>query len=368
MGQQRDDSIGADDTRLRGDASLLTLGEGRTPLIRSRFIGPQAGLPELYFKLETVNPTGSYKDRFAAAAINAMIRDGATRVIGSSSGNAGAALAAYSAAAGFDCEIAVVMDAPESKLKQMQAYGARLTKIDGFGSDADVTQRTMEFLRQLGGLPGAALQITAYRYCPVGMAGVEAISHELVEQASVAGRRFQHVFVCAGGGGLGLAVARGFASAVQRQALDRSPQIHCVQPAGNDTIAGALRGGESTARACRSTTAISGLQVANVIDGDDLIAACRTSGGTGFLVTDQRVYELQRMLARHEGIYCEPAAAVGLAGALQAVDEGRVDRDATVACLITGAGFKDQASIDRMVADQECPLLTLEQFQSKSRD
>jgi len=342
----------------------FSLGEGHTPLIRSRFIGPQAGLDQLHFKLESVNPTGSYKDRFAAAAINAMLRNGQTRVIASSSGNAGAALAAYCAAAGLDCEIAVVMLAPDSKLKQMQAYGARLTRIDGFGNDPDITERTMAFLKRLGDRPGAAMQITAYRYCPIGMAGVEAISHELVEQAVAIGRRIEHVFVCAGGGGLGLAVARGFESAIRDRTLSHPPQIHCVQPQGNDTIAGPLRDGDLTARPCRSTTAISGLQVANVIDGNELLSACRASGGTGFLVTDERVYELQQLLAQKEGIFCEPAAAVGLAGALQAAQEGRLNRDAPVVCLITGSGFKDQTSLDRMVADQACPLLTLDAFQA----
>lgn len=344
----------------------LTLGEGNTPLIRSRFIGPQAGLEQLHFKLESVNPTGSYKDRFAVAAINAMRRAGQTRVIASSSGNAGAALAAYCAAAGLDCEIAVVELAPASKLKQMQAYGARLTRIDGFGTDPDITERTMDYLRQLGNRPDSALQITAYRFCPLGMAGVETISHELIARAASFSRPIEHVFVCAGGGGLGLAVARGFESAVRAGTIAQSPQIHCVQPAGNDTIAGPLRRGEPTARACQSTTAISGLQVANVIDGNELLAACRATGGSGFLVTDERVLELQRTLALREGIFCEPAAAVGLAGALQAAQEGSLNRDAPVVCLITGSGFKDQASLDRMVAEQACPLRTLDQFQAQN--
>ena len=82
------------------DLEKFTLGEGQTPLLRSRHIGPAAGLDHLYFKLETVNPTGSYKDRFAAAAITDMLAKGKNRVVTCSSGNAGSALAAYSAAAG----------------------------------------------------------------------------------------------------------------------------------------------------------------------------------------------------------------------------------------------------------------------------
>ena len=104
----------------------LTLGEGDTPLVRSRRIGPDAGLKNLYFKLETGNATGSYKDRFAFGAISHMIAAGQTKCIATSSGNTGAALAAYCAAAGIECRIALVEGAPLGKMSQMMAYGAKI--------------------------------------------------------------------------------------------------------------------------------------------------------------------------------------------------------------------------------------------------
>src|SRR5262245_53620575 len=100
-------------------SARLTLGEGDTPLVASRRLGPRAGLANLFFKLETVNPTGSYKDRFAAVAVAHMLAHGRRRCVATSSGNTGAALAAYCAAAGIACEIAVVEKAPAEKLKQM---------------------------------------------------------------------------------------------------------------------------------------------------------------------------------------------------------------------------------------------------------
>src|SRR5690349_14866005 len=107
-------------------ACRITLGEGDTPLVRSRRIGPAAGATELFFKLEGSNPTGSYKDRFAAAAVADMLASGKRHCIATSSGNTGAALAAYCAAAGIGCDIAAVETAPLEKLKQMMAYGARV--------------------------------------------------------------------------------------------------------------------------------------------------------------------------------------------------------------------------------------------------
>ncbi|MGB0580224.1 MAG: pyridoxal-phosphate dependent enzyme, partial [Limisphaerales bacterium] len=97
------------------EAARLTLGEGNTPLLRSRSIGPAAGLKNLFFKLETTNPSGSYKDRFAAAAISHMIAREQSTCVATSSGNTGAALATYCAAGKIQCRIAIVETAPEAK-------------------------------------------------------------------------------------------------------------------------------------------------------------------------------------------------------------------------------------------------------------
>ena len=100
----------------------LTRGEGDTPLVRSCRLAPAIGADRLFLKLESSNPTGSYKDRFAAVEISALLAAGKTRCVGTSSGNTGAALAAYCAAAGIACELAIVEGAPAAKLAQMLAY------------------------------------------------------------------------------------------------------------------------------------------------------------------------------------------------------------------------------------------------------
>lgn len=344
------------------DTNRFTLGEGQTPLLRSRWIGPEAGLDHLYFKLETINPTGSYKDRFAAAAITDMQAHGKTRVVTSSSGNAGSALAAYSAAAGMECQVAVFIGAPENKLKQMLAYGAQIWKIQDFGADPEITQEAFEYLRHVGSAADAQLQISSYQYSPVSMMGVEAIGSELVDQAVSMSRSIDHLFCCAGGGGLLLAIVRGFEATLRQKKIECLPAMHCVQPAGNNTISGPLCEGLDQAQPCHSTTAIGGLQVASVLDGDTVIAACRQSGGTGYLVDDETVFEVQSQLARQEGIFCEPAAAVSLAGVLQAAKAGKIQREETVVCVVTGTGFKDQAALDRMLSSSVCPVVTLPEF------
>jgi threonine synthase len=345
------------------DQPGLTLGEGNTPLLPSRRIGPAHGINHLFFKLESVNPTGSYKDRFAAAAISDMIRHGKRRCLATSSGNTGSALAAYCAAASLACEILVVETAPQEKLRQMAAYGARLTRISGFGSDPLITRDVFNWVLDQGKQHETSVQISAYVYSPIGMSGVQSISRELAAQSPAA---LHHVFVPAGGGGLTLAVARGFAQ-LPGALLSNRPRVHCVQPAGNDTIATALRSGKTQANPVNCSTQISGLQVASVLDGNEVIQACRASGGTGHLVSDETVWQMQQRLVREEGIFCEPAAAVSVAAAIQAVDAGEIHRDDRICCIVTGSGFKDVPSIDRMLLHTKTPLLTFSVLQESHR-
>nr|MBA3483114.1 pyridoxal-phosphate dependent enzyme [Pirellulales bacterium] len=268
----------------------LSLGEGDTPLVTCRRLGPENGLRRLALKLEFANPTGSFKDRFAAAAVSHMVSRRQSLCVATSSGNTGSALAAYCAAAGIICKIAIVETAPAAKLLQMLAHGAELFRVRGFGVDPHVTEAAFAALSDLGASPDAALQISAFKYSPLGMAGVQTIAYELAEQAP----EVRHVFVPAGGGGLTLAIARGFQQLVSSGQLNQSPAVHCVQPIGNDTIATPLRDGARKARTEHCSTAVTGLQVPSVIDGDLVIEACRASGGTGHCVSDDEVFETQR--------------------------------------------------------------------------
>lgn len=340
-------------------AARITLGEGNTPLVRSRRLGSSLGLTNLYFKLEICNPTASYKDRFAAAAISHMVADGKKRCVATSSGNTGSSLAAYCAAAGIECLIAIVEGAPEGKLQQMLAYGAKLYRIRGFGIDPDITRDVFARVRHAGSQLGSATQVSSYTVSAPGMSGVKTLSYELTEQAEAPP---EHVFCPAGGGGMALAVARGFADMVQAGRLKRSPRVEVVQPAGNDTIATPLRTGANEAREVQCTTKISGLQVPNVMDGHMTLAECRATGGLGHAVPDEAIWEIQARLAREEGIFCEPAGATAVAGAVQALRDGLVDPMATIVCCVTGSGFKDPASVERMLAGASCPVVTLAEF------
>lgn len=335
-----------------GDLSeMITMGEGHTPLIPARNIGAKYGIENLYFKLESTNPTGSYKDRFAAAAVSHLLHIGAKICLATSSGNTGSALAAYCARAGLPCFVIVVDGTPPAKLEQMQIYGAHTLMVKGFGLDEKITSSVFEQLRLLSENFSTKVQISAYTYSPEGMRGVETIGLELAEDQEI--QNGVHVFAPAGGGGLTLAIGNGFLNWKKRFPNYILPVLHCVQPEGNNTIAGPLREGLKKARSVsQSTTKVSGLQVPGMIDGDRTLTVCRELGGTGHLVPDDFVFQLQQELASLEGVYCEPAGAVALAGAIQARQSGDVEEKDKVVCMVTGHGFKDSGLYQRIPTKQ----------------
>jgi threonine synthase len=332
----------------------ISLGEGNTPLLRSRQIGPALGMENLYFKLESCNPTGSYKDRFAVSAVGHLLEAGKNAVLATSSGNAGSALAAVCAAARIPCCLAITENAPEGKLRQIMACGARLFRIRGFGPDQKMYDAVAQGLKPLAEEMGAEMLISAFCFSPLAMTGVQTLAYELAEQLP---EGIDHVFTPAGGGGLTLGVARGFERVRQQGHSQSAPAVHCVQPEGNDTIASPLRQGGDRARDCECTTRIGGLQVPKVADGNQVLEACRASGGTGYLVGDEAVYRIQARMAREEGVFAEPAGAVALAGVLEARARGELEADSRVVCLVTGSGFKDEVAIERILKGRSAPMM-----------
>jgi len=331
------------------ESCKLTLGEGGTPLVRSKNLGPAMGLDNLYFKLEMLNPSGSYKDRFASIAVSDLLQKKIKFCLATSSGNTGAALAAYCAAAEIKCLLAVVDGAPAGKMKQMQVYGCETLMIKGFGKDIEVSKGIMTQLKDVAESLGTIVQISAYQYSPIGMTGVQTIAYEVAESLQ---NKTNHVFSPAGGGGLTLAIAKGFTAWKDLMPDFRIPRVHCVQPEGNDTISGPLRTGLSGAlEISKSTTLISGLQVPNVLDGNEVIRMCKTTNGNGYTVSDQLIYQCQEDLAKQEGIFCEPAGALALAGLKLALENHEIQKNDHVVCLITGHGFKDPVSVDKITAN-----------------
>jgi threonine synthase len=319
----------------------ITMGEGPAPLVKSTRIGPQAGF-DLWFLDLTGQPTLSYKAVFAAAAVSHMIAQGQTRALLTSSGNTGSAVAAYCARAGISCTIAVSDGTPVGKLRKMAAAGARIIEVENFGADPSVDEQVLEILTQARDAH-TAMPVSNHLYSPEGMRGAETFPYFIDADAGL--ERLDHVFVPAGSGALARATAQGFS----HPAVTHKPAVHLVQPAGCDTIATALRDGRNDGRVLeRATTAVTGLKVPFLLDVAPVIAMARNSGGTGFIGSDQEIYDAQARLAREEGILAEPAGAASVMGALKAVTEGVIRTDDVVICLVTGSVFNDEEAFERM--------------------
>jgi threonine synthase len=257
--------------------------------------------------------------------------------------------------------IAVVDGITQAKAQQMLSYGAELYEIKNFGKDPHVTGNTFELIRKQGASENASLQISAYKFSPIGMTGVQSIAFELEEQLQT----INHIFCPAGGGGLTLSVARGFEILLKLKKIEHFPRIHCVQPLGNDTMASAIRKELNGGKEVQCETEISGLQVPNLLDADDVINHLKTRNGMGHLVEDDLVYSVQKTIASNEGIFCEPAGATALAGLYEAVKRDEVGANDHIVCLVTGSAFKDTVSLGKMASSGTHKRMEHDQFSTE---
>jgi len=351
---------GAPRTAGQARRPLVTMGEGNTPLVKSVRLGPALGLRNLYFKLESVNPTGSYKDRVAAAAVSHAVETGLGAVIGTSSGNAGAAFAAYARRAQLPCYLIVLGDTKREKLAQIQAYGATVIGIHDFGRDPRVTEAVFGLLQQVAQERRWLLGITTNTHSPIGMRGIRAIAKEICRDLQGSPDR---VFVPVGGGGLFASSWQGFIDVKDDGLIDRLPRMMAVHPSGAPFLTEARRRGRADIPPAECTSAISGLQIPRPPDAEWVLAAVADSGGDILAVSDEEILEAQAALARMEGILAEPAGAAAFAGLRHAVRAGLVDPGETVVCYVTGTGLKDLGPGSRLLRDvPEFPVIRADQL------
>lgn len=323
----------------------VCLGEGGTPLLRSARLGSDMGVAELHFKIEGSNPTGSYKDRIAAVGIARLREQGKRAWAATSSGNAGAAIAAYGVRAGLDGYLFTLEKASRAKIAQILAYGPRVFAVERLGYDPVVEQATWRYIRTICDANGWGMLVTARKFSPHAMEGVKTIAYELGEQL---GDAPDVVYVPAGGGGLLSTTWKGFVEWQAAGRIARLPRMVAVQPLGCDGITQAWQAGRAVEPILGCTSTISGLQLTAPPDGDLVLRALGESGGWATSVPDDATYAAQADLAGREGIFVEPAAAITLAALRADLASGRLRGDERVVCLLTGVGFKDAGALQRI--------------------
>jgi threonine synthase len=294
------------------DDPVVSLGEGSTPLIQAPRLSERVGT-EVWLKLEGLNPTGSFKDRGMTCAVSAAVREGARAVICASTGNTAASAAAYAARAGLRGAVIV----PEGKiatgkLAQALMHGARVVALRGNFDQA------LRLVRNLAEKHPVALvnSVNEFR-----IEGQKTAAFEVVEALD---GEVDAVCLPVGNAGNITAFWRGFKEMDCRprmlgfQAAGAAPLVH-GQPVENpETVASAIR-------------------IGNPARWEDAMDAMTSSGGAVNAVTDEQILDAYRFLAAHEGVFCEPASATGVAGLLA---HGAPDARRVV-CVLTGHGLKD---------------------------
>jgi threonine synthase len=331
--------------------AIVSLEEGNTPLLRAVRLGDRLGLDTLLLKDETRNPTGSFKDRMLAVGVSRAVELGKDTVAVQSSGNVGAAAAAYAARAGLRAVVFVPRNAPEEKILQAQMYGARVFRID-HTSPAAIFDLLLWACREFQWY----LVATAAIYNPFTLEGAKTIAYEIAEQTAL--ELPDWVIVPVGGGGAIGSLWRGFLDLRELGLVDRLPRMVGVQAAGCAPFVEAIRHGrtakESLEQRWPKIDTIAGAIADDaVFDAHVALPAVRESDGTAVAVPDSATLEMLAAVAAAEGIFVEPAGATSLAAVRALVAEGRIRREERVLCLLTGNGLKDLRAARTLVGPME---------------
>ncbi len=304
---------------------IISLGEGNTPLVKAVNLPRVIGAPslQLYFKLEGLNPTGSFKDRGMTLAISKALEQEAQAVICASTGNTSASAAAFATKAGLACY--VLLPAGQvalGKLAQALLYGAQVIPIDGN------FDRALELVRELA----EDVNVTIVNSInPFRLEGQKTAAFEIIEQLE---RAPDFLCIPVGNAGNISAYWRGFKLWKNTGKAHRTPHLFGFEAEG----AAAIVRGEAIENPETLATAI---RIGNPASWREAEQAARDSGGQIDSVTDDEIIAAYRLIARLEGIFCEPSSAAGVAGLIKHLSANSMPADATVVCVLTGNGLKD---------------------------
>jgi threonine synthase len=317
---------------VRDAASIADLGEGWTPLLEAPRLRQALGMPHLYVKEESVNPTGSFKARGMAVAVARAHELGARELAVGTAGNAGSALAAYAAALGLTSHVAMPDDTPRAFAAECQALGADLTLVKGLITDANA--HVQQGIREHGWFDIATLRE------PYRIEGKKTMGYELFEQLD---GELPDVILYPTGGGTGLiGMWKAFDEMEEMGWIDsRRPRMVSVQAAGCAPIVRAFENGETSAKPWENAaTAASGLRVPRAIGDFLILDAVRKSGGTAIAVSEEAIHAAWGEFASHTGVMVAPEGAATLAALHDLVAGGKVDRSERVVLFNTGSGLK----------------------------
>jgi threonine synthase len=318
-------------------SSIVSLGEGDTPLIHARRLGERIGIAGLYLKNDTVLPTGSLKDRSNSVGLSVARELEFKTAAVMSTGNAAASVAAYAAAAGLKSIVMVPAGTAPSKIIQARACAAAVIVIAG------------DFDNEVAKLYKAAVQEFGWYDClssnPYRDEGKKSYAYELVDDFD--GRVPDWVIhPTAGGTGI-YAMWKGFKELLSLGWIECAPKLAAAQSEAAAPIVAAFeKGAADVAPVVARETVAESIQVGNPAAlGWRALAALRESNGTAAALSDEEILEAQALTGSLAGIFAEPAAAASVAAARKLRAAGVIGRDEIVVCNLTGHGLKQPEAI-----------------------
>ncbi|MFQ5761968.1 MAG: threonine synthase [Candidatus Bathyarchaeia archaeon] len=318
---------------VRDRRNIVTLNEGGTKLHPCTRLSEQVGLPKLYVKNEGENPTASFKDRGMTVGITRAVELGAEIVACASTGNTSASLAAYAAKAGLKCLVLVpAKRIAYGKLAQAMIHGAKVLSVAGNFDEA------LALVRGLAERDSRVYLLNSIN--PYRIEGQKTLAFEVCNQL---GWKIPSVIVVpVGNAGNISAIWKGFDEFRRLGLVGETPRMIGIQATGAAPIAKAIRdNAQVIGPVKRPETVATAIRIGNPVSWKKALHAIRASEGTTETVNDSEILEAQRMLARREGLFVEPASASSIAGLAKLVGGRVIDRDETAVCVATGHGLKD---------------------------
>jgi threonine synthase len=301
----------------------LTRGEGLTPLVSAEWHGQN-----VLWKLDFTNPSGSFKDRGFALLINYLIGLGVTSVSEDSSGNGGASLATYAAAARIPCRIYVPAATSAPKVAQIAAAGSDVIRVPGARqavADAAMADDTGAYY-------------ASHNWHPMFAEGVKTVGYEIWEQL---GFHVPDVIVAPAGSGsniLGCFIA--FSELRRAGEVEGLPRLFAIQSEACNPLAGAFAEGLEDYKAVQPSKSIAeGIAVSQPIRAKEVLMAVRDTNGGVFSVSESEIYDAYAGLAR-SGLYAEPTSATAAAGVVSLRRAGHINPGETTVVILTGSGLK----------------------------
>ena len=314
------------------ESKIITLQEGGTPLYKCERLAERLGIKNLYVKNEGANPTGSFKDRGMTVGVSKALEFNVKTVICASTGNTSASLAAYAARAGLNCAVLIPHGKIAlGKLSQAMMYGAKVVAVKG---NFDAALKIVVNASKTFGL------YLLNSINPFRIEGQKTAAFEICEQ--LGWKAPDRIIIPVGNAGNITAYWKGFKELEAIEIIKELPRMTGVQASGASPIVNAFANrSEKIEPVSDPETIATAIRIGNPVNWKRALKAIRESGGVAVTVTDDEIIYAQKLLARTEGIFVEPASAASIAGLKKLIESGEIGSEETVVCIATGHGLKD---------------------------